>query len=57
MHSLTWIEDNGDRADARQRARELRSLGIESLVRGMHNDTDQDVRERVRTVMRQMDGL
>ena len=57
VNSLTWIEDEGDRGGARQRARELRLCGIEGRVRGLGEDGDLDVRERVRTAVRQMEGL
>jgi len=57
VNSLTWIEDAGDRQEARQRALELRAVGIEAAVRGAANDADIDVRERVRTAVTQMDML
>ena len=55
--SLTWIEDDSDRKEARQRALELRLVGIESAVRSMQHDADLDVKERVRTASRQFDLL
>ena len=55
--SLTWIEDEGDRAAARQRGEVLRRTGIEAAVRGLAGDSDTDCRERVRTAVRQIDGL
>ncbi|KAK3700642.1 hypothetical protein LTR37_015831 [Vermiconidia calcicola] len=57
VNSLTWIEDDADRPGALRRARELRVCGIEAAVRGLSNDGDLDVRERVRTAVRQLDGL
>ncbi|KAM0713762.1 hypothetical protein Q7P37_010724 [Cladosporium fusiforme] len=54
VNSLTWIEDERDRSDARQRTQELRDVGIEHAVRGLASDSDLDVRERVKTA--QADG-
>lgn len=55
--NLTWPETAGDREDARRRARELIDVGIEDKVRGLVNDADLDVRERVKTAIRQIDEL
>ena len=57
VNSLTWIEDERDRNDARSRVQELRITGIEAAVRGLANDGDLDVRERVKTAVRQIDAL
>ena len=57
VNNLTWIDEESDRLDAKKRVRELKSCGIEAAIRGLQNDEDLDVRERVRTAMRQMDGL
>ncbi|KAK5136460.1 hypothetical protein LTR08_003105 [Meristemomyces frigidus] len=57
VSTLTWIEDDNDRREARQRAMELRAVGIESAVRSMINDPDLDVKERVKTAVRQLDVL
>ncbi|TKA25519.1 hypothetical protein B0A50_05380 [Salinomyces thailandicus] len=57
VNSLTWIEDDSDRREARQRALELRAVGIENAVRNMAHDADLDVRERVKTAMRQLETL
>lgn len=57
VNSLTWIEDESDRVNARGRAVELRAMGIEEAVRGLSGDGDLDVRERVKTAVRQMDSL
>jgi armadillo repeat-containing protein 8 len=57
VNSLTWIDDEADKKDARQRAMELRTMGIEAEVRKLQNDTDLDVKERVRTAMRQFEQL
>ena len=57
INNLTWIDDENDRNDAQRRVRELKVCGIEAAVRALVNDEDLDVRERVRTAVRQMDGL
>lgn len=57
VNSLTWVEDEGDRTTAQLRVKELRSCGIENAIRGLANDPELDVRERVKTAVRQMDGL
>ncbi|TKA64617.1 hypothetical protein B0A55_10049 [Friedmanniomyces simplex] len=57
VNSLTWIDDESDRRDARQRAQELRGCGIEGAVRGLLGDGDLDVRERARTGVRQFEQL
>lgn len=55
VNSLTWIEDDSDRKEARQRALELRAVGIEGIVKSMAQDLDLDVKERVKTAVRQLD--
>jgi len=57
VNSLTWIEDETDRSDARLRTQELRAVGIEAAVRGLAQDPDLDTKERVRTAVRQMESL
>ncbi|EME85594.1 uncharacterized protein MYCFIDRAFT_114590, partial [Pseudocercospora fijiensis CIRAD86] len=57
VNSLTWIEEDGDRKDARQRSSELRNVGIEQAVKALANDPNLDVRERVKTAMRQFETL
>lgn len=57
VNSLTWIEDERDRSDARLRTQELRAVGIEAAVRALASDPDLDVRERVKTAVRQMESL
>ena len=57
VNSLTWTDEEKDRDDARRRARELRIVGIENAVRSLSNDHDLDVRERVRTSVRQFEGV
>ena len=57
VNNLTWIEEEADRADAQRRVRELKACGIEAALRGLVNDEDLDVKERVRTALRQIEGL
>jgi hypothetical protein len=57
VNSLTWIEEDGDRKDARGRSEALRQLGIEQAVKNLQNDPNLDVRERVKTAMRQFETL
>lgn len=57
VNSLTWVEDDADRAGAVQRAKELRLCGIEAAIRGLAGDADLDVRERVKTAVRQIESL
>ncbi|KAF9633986.1 Armadillo [Lasiodiplodia theobromae] len=53
VNNLTWIEDASDHAAARQRALELRGLGVEARVRLCLSDAELDVRERAKTAMEQ----
>ncbi|KAK3068083.1 hypothetical protein LTR53_014614 [Teratosphaeriaceae sp. CCFEE 6253] len=57
INSLTWVDDDSDRRDARVRAAELRGVGIEGAVRGLLGDGDLDVKERAKTAVRQFDQL
>lgn len=57
VNSLTWVDDDSDRTTAQQRAKELKLCGIDSAIRGLANDVDLDVRERVKTAVRQLDAL
>ena len=57
VNSLTFIEDGDDRRDARQRSQELKSVGIEQAVRNLQTDANLDVRERVKTAIRQFEAL
>lgn len=57
--NLTWIEasENGeDVEDVRSRTRELIRLGFDKSLGGMLQDSEQDVRERVKTARYQMEG-
>ena len=55
--NLTWVEDQGDREDARRRAHELRTMGIVDKVRTLSGDLHLDVKERTKTAVRQLDEL
>ena len=68
VNSLTWVEDDRDRPNARTRVRELRNVrgpgetgsgsgGIIGAVERLRSDTELDVRERVKSAMRQVEGL
>ena len=57
VNSLTYIEDGDDRRDARQRSQELKAVGIEQAVRALQGDHNLDVRERVKTAIRQFETL
>lgn len=57
VNALTFLEDERDRNEARKRAHELRGLGLEGATRALISDPDLDVRERVKTAVRQMDAL
>lgn len=61
VNNLTWMDDQSDAVPARQRALELRAVGIEDAVRRCVADLDLDVRERAKTAVEQMakllDGL
>lgn len=55
--NLTWVDSATDREDAKARAQELRSFGIDEKVRALADDVDLDTRERVKTALRQIDEL
>ncbi|KAF2155879.1 ARM repeat-containing protein [Myriangium duriaei CBS 260.36] len=55
--NLTWVEDQSDRDDARRRALELRTVGVEEKVRQLQGDSDLDVRERCKVAVRQLEEL
>ena len=57
VNSLTWTEDESDRAEARGRILALRALGFEAAVLPMQEDPCLDVRERVKTALRQFERL
>ncbi|GAB7340550.1 hypothetical protein MBLNU457_6965t1 [Dothideomycetes sp. NU457] len=55
--NLTWVENQSDREDARKRAQELRTLGIDEKIRQLANDPELDVRERVKVAQHQLEEL
>nr|POE53394.1 uncharacterized protein c26h5.04 [Quercus suber] len=55
--ALSHTADAADKDAARARIRDLRALGLDAAVRALANDPDLDVRERVKTAVRQLDGL
>jgi len=55
--NLTWVEDQSDREDARKRAQELRTLGIDEKIRQLASDPELDVRERVKVAQHQLEEL
>lgn len=55
--NLTWVDSAADREEAKARAQELRSFGIDEKVRALAEDIDADTRERVKTAVRQIDEL
>ncbi|OJD31548.1 armadillo repeat protein [Diplodia corticola] len=57
VNNLTWIEDASDHGAARQRALELRGLGVEERVRLCLSDAELDVRERAKTAVEQVGKL
>lgn len=57
VNSLTWIEEGDDRRDAQSRFKELKAVGIESAVRALAHDQNLDVKERVKTAIRQFETL
>lgn len=57
INNLTWMDDSSDAANARQRAMDLRALGIEERVRLLMQDQDLDTRERAKTAAEQMGKL
>ncbi|KAK7534047.1 armadillo repeat domain-containing protein [Phyllosticta citribraziliensis] len=57
VNNLTWIEDQSDTPAAKQRALELRAIGVEERVRLCLSDAELDVRERAKTAVDQMNKL
>ncbi|KAL0634451.1 hypothetical protein Q9L58_006622 [Maublancomyces gigas] len=54
--NLTWIEESEDVRAVRSRTKELIRLGFDKSLEGMLQDTELDVRERVKTARYQMEG-
>lgn len=57
INNLTWIEDANDALNARERAQQLRNLGIEERVKSLTQDPDLDCKERAKTAVEQMGKL
>lgn len=55
--NLTWLEDQSDRDNARLRALELRTTGIEEKIRSLKDDPRMNVKERVKTAIKYMDEV
>ncbi|KAI9836268.1 MAG: hypothetical protein M1819_001605 [Sarea resinae] len=55
--NLTWVDDASDELNCKQRAVELRSLGIEGRLRSLEHDPELDVRERTKTALHQLGAL
>lgn len=53
--NLTWIEESEGVEEVRSRTRELTRLGFEKSLEGMLQDSELDVRERVKTARYQME--
>lgn len=54
--NLTWIEESEDVEEVRSRTRELIRLGFDKSLEGMLQDSEMDVRERVKTAKYQMES-
>ena len=55
--NLTDEDEQSDREESRERALELRSLGVADKLRALRDDPDLDVRERVKTALHQVNSL
>ena len=52
--NLTWTEDQADKANCKGRAFELRKLGVLTKLHELENDSELEVRERVKGAISQM---
>lgn len=52
--NLTWTGDQADKIHSKNRANELRKLGVLKKLQELENDAEQDVRERTRLAITQM---
>ena len=57
VNNLTYMDDGADRLGARQRMLELRNAGIETAIRNLQQDHSQDVRQRVKLALKQIEEL
>ncbi|KAL8692301.1 MAG: hypothetical protein Q9218_002643 [Villophora microphyllina] len=55
--NLTWIDDQSDHANCKERARELIKLGVYEKLQTLEADPELDVRERTKTAMHQLSQL
>lgn len=55
--NLTWVDDQSDSLNCRERAKALRSLGILEKLESMEKDNELDIRERSKTARHQISGL
>ena len=52
--NLTWTEDQADKMNCKNRALELKKLGVLTKLHELENDAELDVKERVKTAILQM---
>lgn len=55
--NLTWVDDQSDTMNCRERARALRNLGICEKLDSMEKDNELDIRERSKTARHQISTL
>ncbi len=55
--NLTWVDDQSDSLNCRERAKMLRNLGIYEKLESMEKDNELDVRERSKTARHQISTL
>ena len=55
--NLTWTDDGGDKIQVKNRAYELRKLGVLTKLHELENDAELDVRERTKMAIVQMNEL
>ena len=55
--NLTWMEDQGDKVQSRNRALELSKLGVLEQLRRLEGDPVLNVRERIKQALQQMGEL
>ncbi|KAI4199664.1 MAG: hypothetical protein LQ350_004455 [Teloschistes chrysophthalmus] len=54
--NLTWMDDQSDHVNCKERAKELIRLGIYEKLQMLEADPELDVRERTKTAMYQLSG-
>ncbi|KAI9697730.1 MAG: hypothetical protein M1820_007717 [Bogoriella megaspora] len=57
VSNLIWADDSHDQLPARQRASELRYMGVDERARVLAEDGSQDVKERAKIVVEQLKTL